>query len=104
MSNERQIRMKEIANTPAKLNTSLSKTSPNRFNLALKEQRRKCTELEKKISKMLEQINLIGVEVTPVLKHDIHDLVKNNLEVVPPLMKLFWKGRPTEISLYQPKG
>ena len=54
-----------------------------------KEQRTKCTELEQKISKMQEQINLIGVEVTPVLKDDIHDLMENNLEAVSPFMKLF---------------
>ena len=84
--------MKEkIANTPAKLNARLSKTNPSRVNLALKEQRRKWTELEKKISKMQEQINLIGVEITPVLKGDIHDLMDNNLEVVSPFINLFWK-------------
>ena len=65
----------------------------------LKEQRRKCTELEKKISKFQEQINLIVVVVTPVLKDDIHDLMENNLEVVSSFMKLFWK-----IYLCQPKG
>ena len=43
----------------------------------MKEQHKKCRELEKKISKMREQINLIGVEVTPVLKDDIHDLMEN---------------------------
>ena len=88
----------KIANTPAKLNTLLSKTNPNRVNLALKKQCRKFTELEKKISKMLEQINLIGVKVTPVLKDDIHDLMENSLEVVSPFMKLFWKGEK-KISL-----
>ena len=40
---------------------------------------------------MREQINLIGREVTPVLKDDIHDLMENNLKVVSPFMKLFWK-------------
>ena len=36
--------MKEkIANAPAKLNAQLSKANPSRVNLALKEQRRKCT-------------------------------------------------------------
>ena len=78
-SNERQTRMKEkTVNTSAKLNAPLSKINPNRVNLTLKEQRRKCTELEKKISKMQKQINLIGVEVTPVLKDDIHDPMENN--------------------------
>ena len=92
--------MKEkTQNTLAKLNASLSKTNPNLVNLMLKEQRRKCTELEKKISKFQEQINLIVVVVTPVLKDDIHDLMENNLEVVSSFMKLFWK-----IYLYQPKG
>ena len=82
---------KKIAITPSKLSALLSKTNPNCVNLALKEQRRKCTELKKKISKMQKQINFIGVEVTPVLKDDIHDLMENNLEVVSPFMKLFWK-------------
>ena len=49
-SHERHIRMKEkIANTPAKVNASLTKTNSNHVNLALKHQRRKCTELEKEI-------------------------------------------------------
>ena len=92
--------MKEkTQNTLAKLNASLSKTNPNLVNLMLKEQHRKCTELEKKISKFQEQINLIVVVVTPVLKDDIHDLMENNLEVVSSFMKLFWK-----IYLCQPKG
>ena len=59
--------MKEkIANTPAKLNAPFSKTNLSHVNLSLKEQHTKCVQLEKKISKMQEQINLIGVEVTPV--------------------------------------
>ena len=37
------------------------------------------------------QEQLIRVEVTPVLKDDIHYLMENNLEVVSPFMKLFWK-------------
>ena len=99
-SNERQIRMKEkIANTFGKLNALLIKTNPNLVNLALKEQRRKCTELEKKISEMQEHINLISVEVTSVLKDDIHDLMDNNLEVVSPLMKWFWKQKNKYLSI-----
>ena len=96
--NERQITMKEkIANTPAKLNAPLSKTNPHHINLALKEQCRKCTELERKISKMQEQINWIGVEVTPVLKDDTHDLMENNLIIHEIVLK-------RAISLYQSKG
>ena len=38
---------------------------------------------------MKEQISLIGVKVTPVLKDDIYDLMDNNLEVASPFMKLF---------------
>ena len=92
--------MKEkIANILAKLNAPLSKTNPNRVNLVLKEQRRKCTELEKKISKIWEQINLIGVEIIPVLKDDIHDLMENNLEVASPFMKLFWKEQKKYLSI-----
>ena len=50
--------------------------------MALKEQRGKCAELTKKTSEMQEQINLIGVEVTAILKDDIHELMENNLDVV----------------------
>ena len=95
--------MKEkLANTPAKLNAPLSKTNPSRVNLAMKEPRRKCTELEEKVSKMQEQINVTGVEVTPILKDDIPDLMENNFKVVSPFMKLFWKEQKK--YLYQPKG
>ena len=31
---------------------------------------------------MQEQINLIGVEVTAILKDDIHELMEDNLDVV----------------------
>ena len=102
--NERQIIMKEkIANTPAKLNVSLSKTNPSHVNLALKEQGRKCTEVEKKISKMQEQINLLRVEVNPVLKDHIHELIEHNLEVVSPFMELFWKEQKKYLSI-KPKA
>ena len=40
---------------------------------------------------MREQINLSGAKVTPVLQDDIHDLMKNGLEVVSPFMKVLWK-------------
>ena len=81
--------MKEkIANTFGKLNAPLIKTNLNLVNLALKEQCRKCTELEKKISGTYK-FDRCGI--TPVLKDDIHDLMNNNLEVVSPLMKWFWK-------------
>ena len=39
------------------------------------------------------------VEVTPVLKDDIHDLMENNLEVVSPFMKLFWKEQKKYLSI-----
>ena len=48
---------------------------------------------------MQEQINLIGVEVTPVLKDDIDDLMENNLEVVSPFMKCFWKEHKKYLSI-----
>ena len=65
----------------------------------MKEQRRKCTELEEKVSKMQEQINVIGMEVTPVLKNDIHDLMENNLKDASPFMKLFWKEQKKYLSI-----
>ena len=67
--------------------------------MALKEQRGKGTELEKKISKIQEQINLIGVEVTTVLKDDIHDLMENNLEAISPFKELFWKEQKKYLSM-----
>ena len=98
-SNERPIRMTEkIANTPTKLNAPLTKKNPGRVNLTLKEQRRKCTELEKKISKMQEQITLICVEVTTILKDNIHDLIENNLEVISAFMKLIWEEQKKYLS------
>ena len=39
------------------------------------------------------------MEVTPVLKDDIHDLMENNLEVVSPFMKLFWKEQKKYLSI-----
>ena len=88
----------KIANTPTKLNAPWTKTNPDRVNLTLKEQRRKCTELEKKISKMQEQITLICVEVTTILKDNIHDLIENNLEVISAFMKLIWEEQKKYLS------
>ena len=48
---------------------------------------------------MREPINLIGVEVAPELKDDIHDLKENNLEVVSSFMKLFWKEQKKYLSV-----
>ena len=48
---------------------------------------------------MQEQINLIVVVVTSVLKDDIHDLMENNLEAVSPFMKLFWKEQKKYLSI-----
>ena len=97
--------MKEkIANTPAELNATLSKINPNCVNLALKEQRTQCSKLGKKMSKMQEQINLLSVEVTPVLKDDIHDLMENNLKFFPPFMKLFWKKQNKYLSINPKAG
>ena len=96
--------MKEkIANTTAKLNATLNNINPNRVNLALKEQCRQCAELGKKISKMEEQINLLSVEVTPVLKGDIHDPMENNLNFFFTFHEIVLE-KAKEISLYQPKG
>ena len=97
--------MKEkIANTTAKLNATLNNINPNRVNLALKEQCRQCAELGKKISKMEEQINLLSVEVTPVLKGDIHDPMENNLNFFSPFMKLFWKKQKKYLSINPKAG
>ena len=72
--------------------------------MALKEQRTQCAKLGKKMSKMQEQINLLSVEVTPVLKDDIHDLMENNLKFFPPFMKLFWKKQNKYLSINPKAG
>ena len=51
------------------------------------------------MSKMQEQINLLSVEVTPVLKDDIHDLMENNLKFFQSFMKLFWKKQNKYLSI-----
>ena len=48
---------------------------------------------------MKKQIYFIGVEVTPVLKDDIHDQMENNLEAVSLFMKLFWKEQNKYLSI-----
>ena len=50
---------------------------------------------------MQEQINVIGVEITPVLKGGIHDVMENNLEVVSPFMKMLWKEQKKYLSIHQ---
>ena len=66
----------------------------------LKEQCKKRTELEKKISKMQEQINFVVVGVIPVLKDVV---MENNLEFVLPFMKLVWKEQKKYLPI-NPKG
>ena len=72
--------------------------------MALKEQRTQCAKLGKKMSKMQKQINLLSVEVTPVLKDDIHDLMENKLRFFPPFMKLFWKRQNKYLSINPKAG
>ena len=52
---------------------------------------------------MQEQINLIRMGVTPVLKDHIHELIENNLEVVSPFLKLFSKEQKKYLSI-KPKA
>ena len=47
---------------------------------------------------MQEQITLICVEVTTILKDNIHDLIENNLEVISAFMKLIWEEQKKYLS------
>ena len=89
---EKQNRAKEaIVNTPAKRNAPLTKTHPNRVQLALKEERAKSAELQKTINKMRKEIQCGSVKVDDKLATDLEKMMSDNLDNASPFMKLFWE-------------
>ena len=89
---EKQNRAKEaIVNTPVKRNAPLTKTHPNRVQLALKEERAKSAELQKTIDKMRKEIQCGSVKVDDKLATDLEKIMSDNLDNASPFMKLFWE-------------
>ncbi len=95
-AHEKKIETKAIKksrqiNTPAKLNTSITVTHPNRVKLALQAQRLKCSQLEKEIARMRLDIQSAGVHVPSDLSQDIKALINDYDGTVTPFMRLFWE-------------
>ena len=78
-------------NRPCKPNAPLSKTNPNRIRLALMQERLECTQLEKDLTRMKNEIKVSGVSVSGKISNDMLDLFNQNENKATPFMKLFWK-------------
>ena len=75
---------------PAKRNAPLSKTSHERVNLALKQERWKCSQIEAKIKKMKQEVEKKYVPLDKEISENILKIIAGNLDQATPYMKLFW--------------
>ena len=69
----------------------LSKTNPNRIRLALMQERLKCAQLEKDLTRMKNEIKVSDVSVSGKICNDILKIFDQNENKATSFMKLFWE-------------
>ena len=69
----------------------LSKTNPNRITLALMQERLKCAQPEKDLTRMKNEIKVSGVSVSGEISKDMLNIFNQNENKATPFMKLFWE-------------
>ena len=88
-------------NRPCKPNVPLSKTNPNRINLALMQEQLKCAQFEKDLTRMKNEIKVSGVSVSGKISNDMLDIFNQNENKATPFMKLFWKQQKKLLNVIQ---
>ena len=78
-------------NRPCKPNAPLSKTNPKRIRLVLMQERLKCAQLEKDLTRMKNEIKVFGVSVSGDISNDMLNIFNQNKNKATPFMKLFWE-------------
>ena len=73
--------------TPAKPNTPLSNTHPEKVKLALNNERIKCSQLEKDIARMKSETKLSGITLSPDLSNDVVNIKNENQCKFTPFVK-----------------
>ena len=73
--------------TPAKPNTPLSNTHPEKVKLALNNERIKCSQLEKDIARMKSETKLSGITLSPDLSNDVVNIKNENQSKFTPFVK-----------------
>ena len=66
----------------------MTKTHPNRVQLALKEERAKSAELQKTIDKMRKEIQCGSVKVDDKLATDLEKIMSDNLDNASPIYEV----------------
>ena len=86
----RQAKQRRISQ-PAHLYAPVSKTTPERLKLTLREQRLRCVELERQLNEMKTEIMKSSVEVDHNLSNDLTTILSETQENITPFMNLFWQ-------------
>ena len=73
------------------MQTPLSKTNPNRIRLALMQERLKCAQFEKDLTRMKNEIKVSVVSVLGETSNDRLNIFNQNETKATPFMKLFWE-------------
>ena len=86
----RQAKQRRISQ-PAHLYAPVSKTTPERLKLTLREQRLRCVELERQLNEMKTEIIKSSVEVDHNSSNDLTTILSETQENITPFMNLFWQ-------------
>ena len=89
--------------TPAKSNSPLSNTHQEMMNLALINERIKCSQLEKDIARMKSEIKISGITLLPDLSNDVVKIMNENQCKFMPFVKLFWEQQKVAFKKKIPK-
>ena len=76
---------------PAKLFAPISQTSTARIKLTLQNQRLRCSQLEKEIEKMRNELANSSVEIDHGMSNDFVKILSDANENMTPFMSLFWQ-------------
>ena len=91
-------RFKLNITTPAKPNAPLSKTHPENMKLALINERLKCSQFEKDISRMKNEINLSGIAIPSDLSTDFINIMNENQSKCTPLLNCFGSNKEKHLK------
>ena len=73
------------------------KITPNRVKLALQKERLKCSQLQKKVGQMQQEITSQGVKLDDPLSSDINKIMAESIDISP-FMKLFWEQQKESVT------
>lgn len=76
---------------PAKLFAPISQTSPARIKLTIQNQRLKCSQLERELEEMKNELASSNVQIDHKMSNDFVKILSDADEKMTPFMNLFWQ-------------